>query len=51
MYTQAMQMSFCQTNVMGLLLFHVQDGVAERRLGRVDHAVVWRGAWDVEGNH
>jgi hypothetical protein len=25
MYTLAMQMSFCQTNVMGLLLFHVQD--------------------------
>ena len=25
MYTQAMQMTFCQTNVIGLLLFHVQD--------------------------
>ena len=25
MYTQAMQMTFCQPTVMGLLLFHVQD--------------------------
>jgi hypothetical protein len=25
MYTQAMQMTFCQTTVLGLLLFHVQD--------------------------
>ena len=25
LYTQAMQMTFCQTNVLGLLLFHVQD--------------------------
>jgi hypothetical protein len=25
MYTQAMQMTFCQPNVLGLLLFHVQD--------------------------
>ena len=25
MYTQAMQMTFCQPTVMGLFLFHVQD--------------------------
>jgi hypothetical protein len=28
MYTQAMQMAFCQPTVMGLLLFHVQDETA-----------------------
>jgi hypothetical protein len=25
MYTQALQMTFCQPNVLGMLLFHVQD--------------------------
>ena len=28
MYTQAMQMVFCQKTVMGLFLFHVQDEAA-----------------------
>ena len=37
MYPQAMQMTFCQPTVLGLLLFHVQDEPALSRLavGRV----------------
>ena len=43
MYTQAMQMAFCQKTVMGLFLFHVQDeacarGMAVGRVLRRRHA-------------